>query len=177
MQRSLASGCDIFGLFIAGLVESYVCACNVAATILHIAHSTPHHPIVPAPSSAPGRLGAATLQFPCHLYYLSAGKLCKYSLVSKRSGPLLDLMPQRAGGGDSSAAEAAAATLTPEPRALVHSPRQQAWLVFCCSDDTDIGRPGAGWVFTLLHDLTVAAKRGARYLPGARHGSSLQWWN
>jgi hypothetical protein len=76
------------------------------------------------------RLGTATLHFPCHLYYLSPGKLSKYSLASKQAGCFVSLPPIDGSG-------------TPhEAKQLVHSPKQHAWLVFFESR-TAVG-PAAG---------------------------------
>jgi hypothetical protein len=109
-------------------------------------------------------MGPAKLQFPCHLYYLSPGKLSKYALASKRSGCFVDLPPADKAGRAHVAQH------------LVHSSRQHAWLVFFestgSSSSSSRGRGGSssssadgGWHFTLVQDA-AAAGQASWFLPG-----------
>lgn len=123
--------------------------------------------------SCPCRLGTATLQFPCHLYFLSPGKLSKYSLASKKSGCFVSLPPV-----DSSGA-------AHEAKQLVHSPKQHAWLVFFEARASAVAPAAAGGStaaspteggasggssgschFTLVQDA-AAAGQATWFLPGA----------
>lgn len=120
-------------------------------------------------------MGTATLQFPCHLYFLSPGKLSKYSLASKKAGCFVSLPPVHTSG-------------TPhEPKQLVHSPKQHAWLVFfetahsavpgntaaaaaAAAGDTGVGSSGSSGGrgsshFTLVQDA-AAAGQATWFLPG-----------
>jgi hypothetical protein len=126
------------------------------------------------------RLGTATLQFPCHLYFLSPGKLSKYSLASKKTGCFVSLPPIDSSGAPH------------EAKQLVHSPKQHAWLVFfetrpsvapaaaggasrAASPTMSVGvgsSSGSGGSgschFTLVHDA-AAAGQATWFLPGALH--------
>lgn len=125
------------------------------------------------------RLGTATLHFPCHLVFLSPGKLSKYSLASKQAGCCVSLPPINGSGAPH------------EAKQLVHSPKQHAWLVFfenraavgpaaaaaasgaasraaspAVSEPGGRGGGGAGGChFTLVHDAAAAAQ-AAWFLPG-----------
>ncbi|WIA34203.1 hypothetical protein OEZ86_012559 [Tetradesmus obliquus] len=111
-------------------------------------------------------MGPARLQFPCHLYFLSPGKLSKYALASKKSGCFLDLPPADKAGRPHSAQQ------------LVHSAKQHAWLVFfestSSSSSSTRGKgggssgsssSGGGWHFTLVTDA-AAAGQASWFLPG-----------
>jgi uncharacterized membrane protein YgcG len=116
-------------------------------------------------------MGPAKLQFPCHLYYLSPGKLSKYALASKKSGCFVDLPP---------ADKAGCAHVA---KHLVHSSKQHAWLVFfestgsSSSSSSSRGRGGSsssrsgdgGWHFTLVQDA-AAAGQASWFLPGKTSG-------
>ena len=125
-------------------------------------------------------MGPAKLQFPCHLYYLSPGKLSKYSLASKKSGCFVELPPADKSGQPHQA------------RHLVHSAKQHAWLVFFQSQSgaglgsrvrssrtgTAAGAAAGvsgtdddeGWHFTLVTDAVdnraSAAGQATWFLPG-----------
>eukprot|EP00878_Enallax_costatus_P005037 GHUV01005297.1.p1 GENE.GHUV01005297.1~~GHUV01005297.1.p1 ORF type:complete len:1446 (+),score=421.24 GHUV01005297.1:301-4638(+) len=117
-------------------------------------------------------MGPAKLQFPCHLYYLGANKLSKYSLASKKSGCFVQLPPTNKAGQHHQA------------KHLVHSSKQHAWLVFFQSQSgpsgrnsvggTEKGRAAAavgketdsdGWSFTLVTD-TAGSDKASWVLPG-----------
>jgi hypothetical protein len=119
------------------------------------------------------RLGSARLQFPCHLYYLSPGKLSKYSLASKCSGCFVALPPRDSSGAPH------------EARQLVHSPKQHAWLVFferrassaagAASSSAGGGSSSSsssGSHFTLVQDA-AAANQATWFLPGELAGSGV----
>lgn len=127
------------------------------------------------------RLGTATLHFPCHLYFLSPGKLSKYSLASKQAGCFVSLPPIDGSGSPH------------EAKQLVHSPKQHAWLVFfehraavgpaaaaaaggaaSRAASPAVSEPGGrgdgsggagGCHFTLVHDAAAAAQ-ATWFLPG-----------
>lgn len=107
------------------------------------------------------RLGTASLQFPCHLYYLSPGKLSKYSLASKRAGCFVSLPPIDTAGAPH------------EAKQLVHSPKQHAWLVFferrpvVGPEGSAAAAAGDGGSshFTLVQDA-AAAGQATWFLPG-----------
>jgi hypothetical protein len=113
-------------------------------------------------------MGPAKLQFPCHLYYLSPGKLSKYALASKKSGCFVDLPPADTAGRAHVA------------KHLVHSSKQHAWLVFfestgSSSSSSSRGKGGGssssssssdgGWHFTLVQDA-AAAGQASWFVPG-----------
>ncbi|KAF6258699.1 hypothetical protein COO60DRAFT_1088483 [Scenedesmus sp. NREL 46B-D3] len=108
-------------------------------------------------------MGPAKLQFPCHLYYLSPGKLSKYALASKKSGCFVDLPPTDKAGRAHVAKQ------------LVHSTKQHAWLVFFeptgsssrGGSSSGSGRSAAGgWQFTLVQGAAAAARQASWFLPG-----------
>jgi hypothetical protein len=112
-------------------------------------------------------LGPAKLQFPCHLYYLSPGKLSKYSLAAKRSGVFAEL--------PTAAAPDAVSKTSREAKQLVHSAKQHAWLVFfetvggaVTAGVTDGSRAVSdSWLWTMVTDSAAAAAgEGRWYLPG-----------
>lgn len=73
------------------------------------------------------------MQFPCHLYYLGRGRVCKYGLASKAAGAFVTLPDANREGRRHVA------------RHLVHSPTQHAWLVFFeCVEPPAGGGGGAG---------------------------------
>ena len=78
------------------------------------------------------------LQFPCHLYFLSGGRLCKYALASKAAGGVVADLPATSAPGAGAAEGGSRATESSkacpgrplEARYLVHSAKQRAWLAF-----------------------------------------------
>ncbi len=108
----------------------------------------------------PCRLTSTKLQFPCHLYFLGTSKVCKYSLVTKATGAFAALPDTDAAGHSQQA------------RHVLHSPKQNAWLVFFEGMEAPEPRSGASssvgsgiaWRFTLVRDgMTDTA---TWFLPG-----------
>ena len=84
------------------------------------------------------------LQFPCHLYYLNQSSICKYSVATKQSGALLSLTPDDAKGKGKGYKPH---TPTYKERLMVHSAKQNAWLVFFeRSTGVTVAAPGAAAV-------------------------------
>jgi hypothetical protein len=116
------------------------------------------------------RVGTGRLQFPCHLYFLGRGKVCKYGLASKTTGAFVTLpSTDRAGRRH-------------QARHIVHSAKQNAWLVFFESAEPPAAKAAEGpdggaeaaaaagdplWEFCLVKENLSTSDQGAWFLPGA----------
>lgn len=106
-------------------------------------------------------LSSSKLLFPCYLYFLSSLKVQRYSLVNKTTGAMV-LMPDSNKEGRPH-----------EARYILHSHKQNAWLVFFESMEPPTKVPGSAqrtWEFTLMRDGMAAL--ASWFLPG-KYGAFL----
>lgn len=103
---------------------------------------------------------SAKLQYPCHLYFLASGKVCKYGLVTKATGAFMHLPATNK------------QNRAHESRYMIHSAKQHAWLVFCESlEAPDKQHRSHTWEFTLIRG--GVGDQATWFLPGKRPRQSF----